>query len=448
MDSSSDLRPFYEVHGDRLRVNFHADQRRAMDARKRFVLVSAGTQSGKTLLGPSWLWREIRTCGPGDYLVVSPHFTLLELKALPAFRHLFEDLLCLGSYRSSPVRHFRFSNFGVRKLFGDWTGEPTAVYFGYAANPDSIESATAKAIWNDESGQKAFKLESWEAEQRRTAIYLGRILQTTTPYNLGWLYKKLYLPGRDGNHPDIDVINFRSDANPYFPKSEMERARRELPAWKFNMFYRGLFERPAGLIYDCFSSSAHTCPRFEIPADWPRFMGLDFGGTHLAVLFLAKSPSGRFYVYREYLSGKKTAKDHTTAFLQASDGLPVCVGGAWSEGSWRLEFRAAGLPVEKPSISDVETGISWVYAAIQTGQVVVFDDLSGLLDEIETYSRPVDEEGNPTDGIEDKHTYHRLDSLRYIGTKIFEPSGPSVPSVTVAPVDPLHNLSFSNSEDW
>ena len=39
----------------------------------------------------------------------------------------------------------------------------TNVYFGHAQDPDSLESATAKAAWLDEAGQGKFKLDSWRA---------------------------------------------------------------------------------------------------------------------------------------------------------------------------------------------------------------------------------------------------------------------------------------------
>ena len=41
------------------------------------------------------------------------------------------------------------------------------MYFGHANDPDSLESATAKAAWLDEAAQNKFKLDSWEAILRR-----------------------------------------------------------------------------------------------------------------------------------------------------------------------------------------------------------------------------------------------------------------------------------------
>ena len=403
----------------RLRLHFHGGQWQAWQSTRRFVVVLAGTQGGKTTFGPHWLYREIQSCGPGDYMVVTPTFPLLELKALPAFLRLFEDVLELGRYVASPVRKFVFSGPGARRTFGETEPRsqgraPTQVFFGHAQDPDSLESATAKAAWLDEAGQKKFRLGSWEAILRRLSIFRGRALITTTPYDLGWLKQKLWDRWKKGN-PDIDVIHFDSTQNPAFPPEEFERARRDLPGWKFNLFYRAIFSRPAGLIYDSFDAERHKVPRFAIPDTWPRYLGLDFGGVNTVGVFYAQEPgSGRLYAYREYRIGGRTAADHARELLKGEPMVPTCVGGSKSEGQWRQEFRAGGLPVRPPDITEVEVGIDRVYGAHRRGELLVFDDLDGYLEQKETYSRVLDTGGEPTEEIEDKSEFHFMDAERYI----------------------------------
>lgn len=413
---------FIDRDGDRLRYNFHPGQERAWDSDRRFVLVLAGTQAGKTCFGPPWLYEEIKRRGPGDYLVVTPTYPLLELKALPEFKRLFETLLRVGRYVGSPSKKFVFSPDGCRRMFGSHDPDtPTVVHFGYAAEPDSLESATVKAAWLDEAGQKKFRLSSWEAVQRRLAIHQGRALITTTPYDMGWLKKKLHDPWQDarGNHPDIDVVRFDSAENPAFPKEEFERMRRELPRWKFDLFCRAIFTRPAGLVYDCFDEGRECVPRFAIPDNWPRFLGLDFGGANTAAVFFAEEPgTGRRYLYREYRAGSRTAKQHVEALLAGEPGLPTAVGGSHSEGQWREEFAAAGLPVMEPPVKAVDVGIDRVYAAHVGDKVRVFKDLDGYLDQKASYSYATNDQGEPlgTGEIEDKHSYHLLDAERYVMT--------------------------------
>lgn len=392
-----------------LEVSFHRHQERAWDSIRRFVAVLAGTQGGKTCFGPLWLHREIMRCGPGDYMVVSPTFKLLSKKALPEFLRLFRTYLRLGTYNKTD-QIFTVSPEGEIKLFGKHQSTPTLVHFGYAENPDSLESATALAAWLDEAGQKAFKLESWEAILRRLSLNMGRALITTTWYNLGWLYTKIWQPWKSDD-PDIEVVRFPSNANPAFPQAEWERAKRDLPGWKFDLYYRGIPTRPAGIIYP----DTEICPPFTVPRSWPRYIGIDFGGVNTAAGFYAKEPdSRRWYLYREYKKGERTAAEHVKAML-AGEPFPHEVrGGSKSEGQWRAEFRAAGLPVKGPRVSDVEVGIDRVWGMHNRREIVVFSTCERYLEEKGTYSRKLNDNGDPTEEIEDKNSFHFMDQERYI----------------------------------
>lgn len=414
--------------------NLHRGQTQARLCQKRFIVVLAGTQSGKTSYGPLWLWDEIRNCGAGDYMIAAPSYQLIEKKAVPEFVNLFEKTLKLGRLIRSPIMQFIFSPEGEEKAFGSVQAVPTRVIFGHAANPDSLESATIKGAWLDEAGQKAFKLESWEAILRRLSIAQGRVLITTTPYDLGWLKQVIYdrwnsYQKQGLSHPEIEVIRFDSTENPNFPKAEFERAKRDMPAWKFNMFYRAIFTRPAGLIYDSFDFEHHVIEPFAIPDHWQRYFGLDFGGVNTACVKYARRPSdNKLILYEEYLQGGKTAKEHGIELLRHEPKIetayklpeyqeirkPLACGGSFSEDQWRLEFRQGGLAVAPPDIKDVEVGIDRVYGFHKRNEVLVFNTCKFYLEQKGTYSRELDDFGNPLEGIEAKETFHLMDAERYI----------------------------------
>lgn len=410
-------RPYYVENGQ-VRLCFHRNQWRAWDSQARIVAIIAGTQSGKTTFGPAWFFREVQNRGPGDYLVAAPTYPLLGLKTIPEYVRYFERITAVARYTGSPVRKLTVTPAGQQMLFGKQYNDETNIFFGHAQDPESLESMTAKAAHADECGQKKFKLASYEAVMRRLSINEGRLLITTTPYYLGWLKSKIYDPGKQGN-PEIDLVHFRSIDNPAFPRSEWERARRELPRWKFDMFYRAIFTRPAGLIYNNFDEQIHVVDDFAVPVEWPRYMGQDYGGVNTAAVYLAMDPgNNRLYLYREYHQGGRTADQHKDAMLRGEPGTPMAYGGAGSEEQWRREFRSAGLPVQKPPVADVEVGINRVYGLIATGRLIVFKSCSRIRDEIASYSREVDENGEPTEKIEDKESYHLLDALRYISSHL------------------------------
>jgi hypothetical protein len=418
-DVKAEVVPIEYIEDGVLKFRFHKYQKLAMRARERFILLLGGTQSGKTSFGKIWLHREICLRGPGDYLAVAPTYTLMKKKMLPEFLHFFQTILNLGTYHQSD-KIFTVSEEGEISLFGARQETKTLIHFGHAQDPDALESATALAAWLDECGQSKFKLGSYEAIMRRLSLHIGRVLMTTTPYNLGWLKQKIWdiWQAGQGKLHSIKVISFPSIANPSFPKQEYERARRDLPLWKFDMFYRAIFTRPAGMIYDCFDPTIHKVKRFPIPANWRRYAGVDFGGVNTAAVKIAENPdNGNLYLFATYHEGGRTAEGHARS-IQETDPVSIAYGGAGSEGQWRLEFGRGGLPIYEPPIKDVEVGINRVYGLFQTQRLYIFDDLDDILDEVCSYARETDDMGNPTEAIADKSTYHLLDALRYIGSHL------------------------------
>jgi hypothetical protein len=403
----------YGTVGDRLRLNFHPGQMRAWDSDKRIVAIFAGTQGGKTSFGSIWLWKEIYGDGKnpgrggGDYLAVTASYDLFKLKMLPSLRDWFERTLGVARYWSGD-RILELADPATGQFLATRVDDPMwgRIILRSADAEGGLESSTAKGAWLDEAGMDKFILQDWEAVRRRLALKTGRALLTTTLYNYGWIISHIYEPWKRGD-PEIEVIHFDSTENPSFPREEFERARASMPLWRFNMTYRGIPERPAGLIYDSFDESKHIVPSFAVPTEWPRYLGLDFGGVNTAGVFYAAEPgTRRLYLYREYKAGGRTAREHADALKAGEPMVPQCVGGSKSEGQWRSEFRAAGLPVREPATSDVEVGIGRVYGAHKRDEVLVFSDCTTYLAEKRAYSRKLDHSGNPTETIEDKHSYH------------------------------------------
>jgi hypothetical protein len=401
----------------------HPGQVQAWGSDKRIVAIIAGSQGGKTSFLPHWLLREvqnslekIKKMGSGEFLVVSPTYTLLYIKCQPEFKKVFAPY---ATFIASPIPRLEFTKAGLIKLLG--TDEyPVTIFFRYAENSENLESVTALAACLDEAGQTAFKQESFEAINRRLAINNGRICIGTTPYVWNWLKFVVYDQWAAG-HPDIDVVKFRSIDNPVFEKSFYEAQKSFMPAWRHAMMYDGDFTRPAGQIYDCLTDENYI-PRFDIPEGWDRVVGLDFGQTNTAGVYIAIDPSkdpakdkGAYILYGTYHRGGLSGQDHAKNILSINRRVMVAQGGAPSEDDWRKQFARGGLPVLRPQVKDVEVGIDAVYNLLKRGTLVIFDDLDKLKTEFQTYSRKVNESGEVVgEDIENKNAYHRLDALRYI----------------------------------
>lgn len=432
---------------------FHEGQRAAWEVTERIALLLWGNQSGKTIYGPHWLLREIqRTAESGAdnaYLLAGPTIELLKKKALPTLATALKGL----AEFSTTDRSFRFTPEGVKRLTGYTEGSIT-IFVGYATKSDSLESATYKAAWLDEAGQDDFKGDSWEAIRRRLAIHQGRVLITTTPYNFGWLKRTIY----DRRHEDhICVVPFESKDNPAYPIEEWEEAERTLAPWKFDLFYRGLFTRPVGVVYDCYDKANEVefgdfFPDGEIPEEWPIWVGADFGAVHTAFVLIAEKmeldmfgdwepmDEPEYCVFKTYQSdGRKTAVQHLAGAFRGmgeereiEDGMFVyrlkrdqvkAFGGALGEKDTRELYYRAGLNIAEPTITgsnSIDPQIDCVYAALSAKRLKVCKHLTGLIKDFEEFSYELDKETTEvTQKYKDEHKYHRLAGLRYVVPSFF-----------------------------
>ena len=347
-------------------------------------------------------------CIRDSYLAVTATFPLLRLKMLPELQYEFQTLFKWGEWKAAD----KVFESHEKLRGGPWQ----RIIVGSATNPESLESATAKAGWLDEVGQKQFKREAWYAVLRRLSLSQGRVLMTTSLYEFGWYKLEVYDPWKAGD-PDYEVIQFDSLANPAFPVAEYERAKATLPRWKFNLMYRGVFEKPAGLIYDAFDEAVCCIPRFALPKNWLSYVGQDFGSNNTGALWYAQDPvTGFLYVYRAYLAGGLSAYDHAQKFKTMSQGETIVkrVGGAHAEEGWREAFTAAGWPISEPREREVEVGINTVYGWHKRNAIFVFNDVGLYLDEKLSYSRELDDMYQPTDKIDNKSRFHLMDSERYL----------------------------------
>jgi hypothetical protein len=407
----------YQINKQTLRFTLHPGQAKAWRSKSRFTFVIAGTQSGKTSFVPIWIDREIREQGHGDYLAATATYDLFKLKFLPEMRHYFVSMM---GWHEDKVDRVFWKEYKP--------GLFDRIILRSASSEGGLESATVKAAVLDECGQDDFRVGAWEAVQRRLSLSQGRVLGTTTPYNLGWLKQQVYDRWRAGD-ADYRVIQFASIMNPAFPRAEYDRAKLTLPKWKFEMFYNGQFTRPAGMIYEDFvddykEAGGHKEHPFTIPPEWPRYVGIDFGAVHTALIWVAEDPTLHIYhLYREYLQGSKSTQGHVSEVKQVgkNENVLVYTGGAKSETQQRMDWTEAGISVQEPIIADVEAGIDRVIELLKTKRLFIFDSCHGVLDEFGTYSREIDDLGQPLEKIKDKETFHRLDSVRYVGGSLSRP---------------------------
>lgn len=410
-----------------LDIYLHEGQRRAWDSERRFVFMIAGKQSGKTIFGPVWLLRTIQRLGAGDYLAVSATYDLFKLKLLPALKGLFCDVLKIGRYWAGD-RLIEICNPYTGK-FAEFSTDAmwARIILRSADSEEGLQSATAKAAWLDEPG--LYKATVWKDVRGRLALHRGPALGTTTPYDLGWLKQQIYDRWIAGDS-EIDVIQFASKLSPFFSEEEWESLRASMQTWRFLMDYAAEFERPPGAIYPDFSDNlraegGHLVERFVIPDDWPRIVAIDPGVINVAKIWAAHDPvRDEYYLYRAEKGGERmTSKEHARYDVdRANTGkerVKVWAIGAKSEVYWRQDYKAAGADgVKEPDTHDVEEGIDRGTLLLKQKRVYVMDDLYELIDEFLRYAREITPEGEVTDKIKDKSTFHLMDAYRYFAVNV------------------------------
>ncbi len=384
------------------------------DYRARTLAAIAGTGGGKTVLGYWWLWLRMKKYPGYGWLVAEPTFNMLAKILLnssdpnrPTLEQWFEMVGWHPNYKA------------VDKIIETDYGK---VYLASADNPDTMQGAAVKGAWLDEGGMMS--LIAHQTALQRVSLFDGQELITTTPYNRGWL-KSEVADKADGDY--IHVETWSSLDNPAFPESvyeEMKSGPNAMQGYRFRMMYDAEFERPSGMIYDSFNSEKCVIPPFQIPQSWPRYVGIDYGPVHTAVLWFAKAPneykgwpSGTYFTYREYLEGNKSIAQHVKDLnaLGAGEDIVRKTGSAVAaERQWRREYSEAGFYIQECSINDVGVGIDRVYALHAQDLIVYFNTLKHTLSQKEDYSRKLDTSQNPTDEIDKKAQYHFMDAERYI----------------------------------
>jgi hypothetical protein len=422
------FRKYDHKTGQTLEYPLHEGQRQVWRATESDVAAIAGTRSGKTALGPWLILREIQRNGGGDALIVGPNFPLMDRRLVPECIAIWQHLLGMGEYKAGR-RCFVFSDMGLAML----GVKQAAVWFGFAEDPETLESMEAVCAWCDEAGQSKFSREAIEAIRRRvsfsgTSGKAGRIFYTSTPYAFNWFKSDIYDKAFE---PDsgIKVVNYVSTDNPLFPKEEWDRMEKLLPRWKFDMMYRGIFTRPLGQVFTHFNPDRHVIKPFNIPWHWKRAQGADFGEVNTASLKAARNPETEQWVlYWDYHAGKIPVEDHVAAWnhgVSEDEEKPWCWGGAPSEDNWRDQFNWAGYYIMKPPTKDRFVGIQQLNSMFANDELLIFDTCVRTIKQLQEMSYEISAETgevNPAK-IEKESEYHLCAAARYMATGIAQGLG-------------------------
>lgn len=242
----------------------------------------------------------------------------------------------------------------------------------------------------------------------------GEAIFISTPKGFNHFYDLFNLESKD---EDYKSYHFTSYDNPFIPKEEIDKARKEMTEDRFSQEYLADFRKTEGLVYKEFDRDRHL---FEEPGfDGEDFIttkvfgGVDFGFTNPAAVYtIKKDKDSNYWITDEwYKKGKTDAQiAEYVAALKWNECYPdpECAGGIKE-----LEDRDVNVREVIKGKDSVRNGINTVRELFKSNRLFISNTCENLIWELETYSYPEkksdkNEEENPI-----KENDHALDAIRY-----------------------------------
>jgi PBSX family phage terminase large subunit len=336
-----------------VRVKLHKFQEKAFLSEKQIVINAAGIQSGKTICGALWIHLKAMSCTETDNLIIAaPTYKILSQASLPHF---------LKFARPHGTFHKVDSVFKYR--------HGATVYIRSLSDPNAMEGVTnVEGVWLDEGG--LISRYAWENCLGRAAFRQAKVMVTTTPYSLNWLYS-LWKEWKAGKRDDVDFFQFSSVDNPYFPKSEFERQKKILDPIRFAMKYQGVFGKMEGLVYP----DVFFCKAIPMPPGTRYFAGVDWGYTNpFALVVRAVTPEGLHYRVDEYLKTQMDIDDCVHAARVKAGLYPIELFVCDPSAPMNImKFNKAGLKAVKAN-NDIIHGIDVHRTLMKENRFSVFED--------------------------------------------------------------------------
>lgn len=410
---------------------FHQFQEKAYEALLtpdiREVALLAGIQGGKTSFGAIAFLKQISLLSqsiPGcNFIVAADNYKTLSQATVPT---LMKVISHIGTYNQGK-QEFQIKRGGK-------------IFFRTSTDPWSVEGIPDCAFaWIDEAGKcsKMFQINVLG----RVARLKGKVLYTSTPYAMNWLYTDVEKPFMSGERKDIALIRFSSADNPAFPRDEYERQKQLMDPRMFRMKYMGIHERMQGLVYQL--DGINLSQSFMLPKGTRFFAGVDWGfaeGHEFALVVRAITPDKFHYTIDEVklsgltpdqqmnlcLSKRQTYQIET---FYCDPARPDMIAMLQKAG-----ISAIGFHVGKENHKQIVPGIMAHTELMKSGRYRIFQDrCPHLIDEYETYHWPEAQEGKEVAEKPIAINDHLLDAERYvtIGTMHVKVKGEPQPFVGV-----------------
>ncbi len=242
----------------------------------------------------------------------------------------------------------------------------------------------------------------------------GEGIFISTPKGFNHFYDLFNLENEDS---DYKSFHFTTYDNPFIPRDEVDKAKKELTEDRFAQEYLADFRKTQGLVYKEFNRDRHLFdePGFE-GEDFvvvKKFGGVDFGFTNPAAVYtIKKDKDANYWITDEWYETQRT--DAMISDYVATLRWNECYPDPES-ASGVAELRSRGVNIRDvlKNKDSIRNGINVVRELFKSNRLFIHSSCQNLIWELETYSYPDkkadhNEEENPI-----KENDHACDAIRY-----------------------------------
>lgn len=384
----------------------------AHTATQTWVLYGGAEGGGKTY----WLAQEVLELlleYPGIEGIIG-RYDYQDVVSPTQIRDVFERIcpkeIIEAEYRSPPS-WVRLINDSRVTFTGLKDYQPSAEYGFFA-----VDQA-------EEVPEKTLRLLSGRIRQRLPDgrhPHFKRLLTCNPHPNMEW-----FIEAVKEHSKDYLFVPALPHENPYLPDVFFADRKRDYTADQYRRLIEGAWDVFEGQYFTEWERRVHVCQPFAISKDWPRMLGVDYGyGAPWAVLWGAKSPDGRVYIYRELYEAGVRADDQPGRILDLSEGetfrLRVGDPSMWQSrrevglDSIAATYAKAGLTLAQ---ADNNRMAGWQrvreYLAHDEGKVPLLQIFSTCSNLIRTLPIQVHDERKVED-LDTEWEDHAVDALRYM----------------------------------
>jgi phage terminase large subunit len=288
-------------------------------------------------------------------------------------------------------------------------------FLSYAQGRDRMQGASIGGFWFNEE----VPIEIVEEVHGRTREYDCPGWADFTPLQIKspeWI-EYYNAPPRGWRFYHLNSLK-----NTALPPGFMERYLESIPEDMRETRTTGVFSVLRGQVFKEWRPHIHIIEEFEIPWDWRKFRGLDFGFSNPYVcLWAARDHDNRWYFYDEHYENQQLHDHHVAKIKQrAWPKNDPTYGQTYSDHDpqERAELAARGIHTI-PAIKSIHKGIEVLRKAMAVKRdgrpsFYVFRKCKNLIREIPGYQWPDGTDRRNPNELPNPVDDHAIDACRYI----------------------------------